>query len=61
MTPEFLAALAPEQTAKRRDEPYPRKKLGFLTAALLWALRLYVFIAVPLVIYAFARAVMQPT
>ena len=60
MTPEILAALAPEQTALRRDEPYPRKRVGPFVRVLLWGLRVYVFIAVPLVVYAFARAIMHP-
>jgi hypothetical protein len=61
VTPEILAALVPEQTAERRDEPYPRKQIGPFVRALLWGLRVYVLIAVPLVIYAFVRAVMHPS
>ncbi len=53
MTPEILRALEPEQLAARRAVPYPRRQLGFWVRALLWGLRLYVLVAVPLVFYAF--------
>ena len=56
MTPEILKALEPEQRAGRRNTPYPRRKLGRGVRVLLWVLRVYVVIAVPLVIYAFVRA-----
>ncbi len=36
--------------------PLPRRKLGPGVTALLWLLRIYVVIAVPLVIYAFVNA-----
>ena len=36
--------------------PYPQRKLGPGPLALLWLLRLYVLIAVPLVVYAFIKA-----
>lgn len=38
----------------------PRRKLGPGLTVLLWLLRIYVLIAVPLVIYAFVRA-LHPT
>ena len=59
MTPEFLKALEPEQTAARRYIPYPRRKLGRGVKTLLWVLRVYVLVAVPLVIYAFVKAAAQ--
>lgn len=37
----------------------PRRKLGPGLTALLWVLRLYVLIAVPLVVYAFIKALHQ--
>lgn len=40
-------------------EPLPRRRLGPGVTALLWALRIYVMIAVPLVVYAFVRALHQ--
>ena len=36
--------------------PLPRRTLGRGLTALLWAMRLYVVLAVPLVIYAFVKA-----
>ena len=36
--------------------PYPRRKLGTGMVAMLWLLRVYVVIAVPLVIFAFIKA-----
>ena len=35
--------------------PYRRARLGPLTTALLVALRIYVFVAVPIAMYAFVR------
>lgn len=37
-------------------KPYPHRKLGPGQLVLLWLLRLYVLIAVPLVVYAFIKA-----
>jgi hypothetical protein len=59
MTPELLQALEAEQVTKRRFIPYPRRKLGRGVKLLLWVLRVYVVLAVPLVIYAFVRAAMH--
>lgn len=56
MTPELLQALEPEQVSARRYAPYPRRALGRGVRVLLWGLRVYVLVAVPLVIYAFIRA-----
>lgn len=39
--------------------PLPRRKLGPVMTVLLWLLRLYVLIAVPLVVYAFIKALHQ--
>jgi hypothetical protein len=36
--------------------PLPRRKLGPGLVALLWTLRIYVVLALPLVVYAFIRA-----
>jgi len=43
----------------RLREPLPRRKLGPGILTLLWILRVYVMIAVPLVIYAFFNAIQQ--
>jgi hypothetical protein len=59
MTPEELSALEPEQVSKRRYAPYPRRELGRGVRLLLWLLRIYVSLAVPLVIYAFIRAALH--
>jgi len=39
--------------------PYPQRKLGVGLVVLLWLLRLYVVLAVPLVVYAFIKALNQ--
>lgn len=57
MTPELLKALEPGQAAGRA--PYPRRHYGRGVRLLLWALRIYVLLAVPLVIYAFIRAALE--
>jgi hypothetical protein len=41
-------------------KPYPRRRLGSGTIVLLWVLRVYVLVAVPLVVYAFLRALHTP-
>ncbi len=41
-------------------KPYPRRSLGTGTIVLLWIMRLYVLFAVPLVVYAFFRALHTP-
>jgi hypothetical protein len=56
MTPELQQALEAQQVSERRFVPYPRRRLGRGVRALLWILRIYVILAVPLVIYAFIRA-----
>jgi hypothetical protein len=43
----------------RLREPLPRRKLGPGIVALLWILRIYVMLAVPLVVYAFITALVQ--
>ncbi|WP_297494602.1 hypothetical protein [Acidocella sp.] len=54
--PPGLEALEPGQLTARRIAPYPRRRLGPGVRVLLWVLRIYVLIAVPLVFYAFIRA-----
>ncbi|MGH7727440.1 MAG: hypothetical protein ACREM2_01440 [Vulcanimicrobiaceae bacterium] len=49
--------LEPEQLAEARARSLPRKRLQRAEIALLVLLRIYVFVAVPLVIYAFVHAV----
>jgi hypothetical protein len=43
----------------RLREPLPRRTLGPGILVLLWVLRLYVMVAVPLVVYAFFKALHQ--
>jgi hypothetical protein len=43
----------------RLREPLPRRALGPGILVLLWVLRVYVMVAVPLVVYAFIRAFHQ--
>jgi hypothetical protein len=43
----------------RLREPLPRRTLGPGILVLLWVLRLYVMVAVPLVVYAFVKALHQ--
>jgi len=40
-------------------KPLPRRRLGLGLTLVLWLLRIYVLIAVPLVVYAFVRALHQ--
>lgn len=42
------------------NKPFPRRPLGTGTIVLLWFMRVYVIIAVPLVVYAFFRALHAP-
>lgn len=53
---EILNVLEPAQRSAQKYIPYPRRKLGAWVVGLLWVLRVYVIIAVPLVVYAFIKA-----
>ena len=53
-----LAALEPKQLAAETSRPLPRAKVTRGVTLMLLALRIYVLIAVPVVIYAFARALL---
>ena len=57
--PNLVQALEPDQLVARKTQPYPRRALGRGTLALLIALRVYVAIAIPIVIYAFVHALTQ--
>lgn len=48
-----------EAWSDRLREPLPRRKLSPGILVLLWILRIYVMIAVPLVVYAFITALLQ--
>jgi hypothetical protein len=52
-------SLEAQRASGRRYAAYPRRELGRGVRLLLWVLRIYVSLAVPLVIYAFIRAAMH--
>jgi hypothetical protein len=56
--PGLMDALEPEQLSAAVQRPLPRRVLGRGTLFLLIALRLYVLVAIPLVAYAFVRALL---
>ena len=51
-----IEADSADSWSQRLREPLPRRTLSPGILALLWVLRLYVIVAVPLVVYAFFRA-----
>ncbi|MGH7706902.1 MAG: hypothetical protein ACREM6_03065 [Vulcanimicrobiaceae bacterium] len=51
-----LTALEPEQRTTATRPPLPRRTLDSRTVVLLTVLRVYVLVAIPLVVYAFIRA-----
>ncbi len=54
--PNLLSALEPTQLASAKQTKLPRRKLGPGIMALLILLRLYVLLAIPVVVYAFIHA-----
>jgi hypothetical protein len=58
--PALLGALDPDQICASTTRPLPRRVLSRLELTLMAALRVYVLIAIPIVIYAFVRALMTP-
>ena len=56
--PDLVGALEPEQLAAATLRPLPRRKLGRGVLALLIVLRVYVFVAIPVVVYAFVHALL---
>ena len=58
-TDHHLAALEPLQATAATGRKLPRRALGLGTKALLIGLRVYVFLAIPIVIYAFIHALGQ--
>jgi hypothetical protein len=53
-------ALEPSQLTAATEIPLPRRPLSRVTTILLIALRVYIFVAVPIVGYAFVHALMTP-
>jgi len=58
--PQLIGALEPSQLTAATHVSLPRRALGRGTLILLIALRVYVFIAVPIVGYAFVHALLTP-
>ena len=58
--PELVSALEPDQLVAATMRPYPRRKLTQGELALLIALRVFIVIAIPIVIYAFVHALLAP-
>jgi hypothetical protein len=56
----LITALEPSQLTAATNVPLPRRDLGRPTVMLLIALRVYIFIAVPIVAYAFVHALLTP-
>lgn len=56
---ELVGALEPAQLTAATERALPRRKLGRGMTALLIALRLYIFVAIAIVGYAFIRALMS--
>ena len=57
---ELLDALEPGQLSAAAERPLPRRHLGRGVLTLLVLLRVYVVLAVPVVGYAFVRALLHP-
>jgi hypothetical protein len=55
----LIEALEPSQLTAATQRALPRRALGRGTLILLIALRVYVFVAVPIVIYAFVHALIS--
>jgi hypothetical protein len=58
--PALVSALEPDQLVAATKRPLPRRKLTKGVLALLVALRVFILIAVPIVIYAFVHALLTP-
>jgi hypothetical protein len=57
---QWLDALEPSQRSAATQTPVPRRKLPRGVLVLLIVLRIYVFVAAPLVAYAFIHALRTP-
>jgi hypothetical protein len=56
---ELLEALDPDQRQSALQTRLPRRQLGPGILALLWTLRIYVLLAVGVVVYAFLRSLLK--
>ena len=55
-----ISALEPDQLVEAKKKRFGQRKLGRAETVMMTALRVYVLIGVPLVIYAFFRALLTP-
>jgi hypothetical protein len=58
--PTLISALEPDQLAAATMRPLPRRNLSQGALALLILLRVYIVIAIPIVVYAFVHALLVP-
>ncbi len=58
--PALVSALEPEQLVAATKRPYPRRKLTKGILAMLVVLRVFILIAIPIVVYAFVHALLVP-
>jgi hypothetical protein len=58
--PALIRALEPDQLVAATMRPLPRRKLTKGVLAMLIVLRVFVVIAIPIVIYAFVHALLTP-
>ena len=54
--PALISALEPDQLVAATMRPLPRRKLGRGVLAMLIVLRVFILIAIPIVLYAFIHA-----
>jgi hypothetical protein len=58
MEPDLVGALEPSQLVSATSQPLPRRQLTGGVLTLLILLRVFIFISVPIVIYAFVHALL---
>jgi hypothetical protein len=58
--PALISALEPDQLVAATMRPLPRRKLGRGVLAMLIVLRVFILIAIPIVLYAFIHALGAP-
>jgi hypothetical protein len=58
--PAAISALEPDQFVAATMRPLPRRKLSRGVLAMLVVLRVFIVIAIPIVIYAFVHALLAP-
>jgi len=60
MDSDLVNVLEPGQRVSATSQPLPRRELKGGVLALLVALRVFIFISVPIVIYTFVHALLTP-